>query len=88
MTCNINVSQIVSSALGDKAVYLVKAVNYMYYFANLYTRCTSTTVLFACIFLGTLHASLAVHAAAPVKLAPALPGPRELVCVVAAAAAH
>lgn len=62
--------------------------NYIYYFANLYTCCTLTIVLFACVFLSTLHASLAVYAATPVKLASALPGFRELMCVVAATAAH
>jgi len=60
----------------------------MYYFANLYTRRTSIIVLFACIFLGTFHASLAVYAATPMKLASALPRSRELMCVVAATAAH
>lgn len=60
----------------------------MYCFANLYTDCTPIIVLFACILLGTLHTSLAVYAATPVKLAPALPRFRELMCIVAATAAH
>ena len=60
----------------------------MYYFASLYTRCTLIIALFACVFLSTLHASLAVYAATPVKLASALPRSRELMCVVAATAAH
>lgn len=60
----------------------------MYYFANLYTHCTVIIVLFACIFLGAFHASLAMYAATPVKLAFALPRSRELMCIVAATAAH
>lgn len=44
--------------------------------------------LLASILLGAFGAHLAVHLAAPVELAVALPGPRELVGVVAAPAAH
>lgn len=45
-------------------------------------------LLFARVFLSSFGTGLAVDTAAPVELAPALPRPRELVCVVAAAAAH
>ena len=40
------------------------------------------------VLLGALGARVTVHLAAPVELAAALPGSRELVGVVAASAAH
>lgn len=48
----------------------------------------SVIALFASVFLGTFRASLALHAATPVKLASALPRSRELVRVVTTTAAH
>ena len=44
--------------------------------------------LFARVLLGTFCARFTMHAATPVKFASALPRSRELVCIVAATAAH
>lgn len=52
------------------------------------THRASVRALFASVLLCTFRASLAVYAAAPVKLASALPRSRELVGVVAPTAAH
>jgi len=85
MTYNINVSRVSNFlfALEDKRLTFIITCTIS---QSIYT--SSIIVLFACIFLGTFHASLAVYAATPMKLAFALPRFRKLMCVVAATAAH
>lgn len=58
-------------------------------FTSLHAEDTNTIKrLFARVLFGTLGTCFAMHLAAPMKFASALPRSRELVCVVAAATAH